>query len=98
MIDEPVPTMPEMVPATSPTTSTKRKFKDHVSCESGFGGEVWPEMQPTIQGYMPIEVEAVAARVIPVKTAPSRFLRFASAIPRGQFKPPAVHSTEMREV
>src|ERR1700730_12147517 len=27
MIDEPVPTMPEMVPATRPTMRTKRKFK-----------------------------------------------------------------------
>jgi hypothetical protein len=27
MIDEPVPTIPEMVPATSPTARTKRKFK-----------------------------------------------------------------------
>src|SRR6266436_10284439 len=27
MIDEPVPTMPLMVPATSPTARTKRKFK-----------------------------------------------------------------------
>src|ERR1700728_3425912 len=37
MIDEPVPTMPLMVPATSPTASTKRKFKVVVSCESGPG-------------------------------------------------------------
>lgn len=27
MIDEPVPTMPEMVPAISPTARTKMKFK-----------------------------------------------------------------------
>jgi hypothetical protein len=27
MIDEPVPTMPEIVPATSPTKRTKRKLK-----------------------------------------------------------------------
>jgi hypothetical protein len=31
MIDEPVPTMPLMVPARSPTTRTKRKFKGLVS-------------------------------------------------------------------
>jgi len=31
MIDEPVPTMPEMVPATSPTKRTKRKLKGFVS-------------------------------------------------------------------
>jgi hypothetical protein len=31
MIDEPVPTMPLMVPATSPTARTKRKFKGLVS-------------------------------------------------------------------
>jgi hypothetical protein len=28
MIDEPVPTMPLMVPATSPTARTKTKFMD----------------------------------------------------------------------
>src|ERR1035441_3208323 len=34
MIDEPVPTMPEMVPATSPTARTKRKLKGTVSAKS----------------------------------------------------------------
>src|ERR1700754_213763 len=29
MIDEPVPTMPLMVPATRPTARTKRKLKSH---------------------------------------------------------------------
>jgi hypothetical protein len=31
MIDEPVPTMPEMVPARSPTARTKMKLKGVVS-------------------------------------------------------------------
>jgi hypothetical protein len=35
MIDEPVPTMPEMVPATSPTARTNRKFKRLVSAKPG---------------------------------------------------------------
>jgi len=38
MIDEPVPTMPEMVPATSPTARTKRKLKDVVSREENLVG------------------------------------------------------------
>jgi hypothetical protein len=33
MIEEPVPTMPEMVPATRPTARTKRKFKGRVSAK-----------------------------------------------------------------
>jgi hypothetical protein len=35
MIDEPVPTMPLMVPATSPTARTKRKSKRLVSGQPG---------------------------------------------------------------
>src|SRR6266576_2911177 len=35
MIDEPVPTMPLMVPATSPTAGTKRKSKGLVSGKPG---------------------------------------------------------------
>src|SRR6266849_4830258 len=35
MIDEPVPTIPLMVPATSPTASTKRKSKGLVSGKPG---------------------------------------------------------------
>jgi hypothetical protein len=35
MIDEPVPTMPLMVPATSPTASTNRKSKGLVSAKPG---------------------------------------------------------------
>jgi hypothetical protein len=33
MIDDPVPTMPEMVPATSPTARTKRKLNVSISRE-----------------------------------------------------------------
>jgi hypothetical protein len=36
MIDEPVPTMPEMVPATRPTMRTKRRFK---GCNSETDGD-----------------------------------------------------------
>jgi hypothetical protein len=38
MIDEPVPTMPLMVPATSPTARMKTKFKICVSRESEWPG------------------------------------------------------------
>src|ERR1700748_1340441 len=38
MIDEPVPTMPESVPAIRPTVRTNRKPKD---CDSQDGGDVW---------------------------------------------------------
>jgi len=38
MIEEPVPTMPLMVPATSPTASTKTKFKDLRLRESAWLG------------------------------------------------------------
>jgi hypothetical protein len=33
MIEEPVPTMPEIVPATSPTARTKRKLNGLCSCQ-----------------------------------------------------------------
>jgi hypothetical protein len=35
MIDDPVPTMPLRVPATSPTARTKMKFKALVSAKPG---------------------------------------------------------------
>jgi hypothetical protein len=42
MIDEPVPTMPEMVPATSPTKRTKRKLKGVVSVNRRVSKEEGP--------------------------------------------------------
>jgi hypothetical protein len=36
MIEEPVPTMPEMVPATRPTMRTKRKPTRIVSLRGGY--------------------------------------------------------------
>src|ERR1700733_1985635 len=52
MIDEPVPTMPEMVPAIRPTARTKRKFKAFVLRESRPGIPV-PGLSPEKQRTKP---------------------------------------------
>src|ERR1700728_276070 len=98
MIDEPVPTMPLMVPATSPTARTKRKFNRRVSCE--FEPRclwAWLEMQSTQRasadgGHGP--PRAIGG----MKTAALRILWFAEAIPGGPSKAPVVCPAEMREV
>src|SRR3979409_1115011 len=69
MIDEPVPTMPEMVPARSPTARTKRKFKDRPSigfrlatgraCFAGKGQDCnhssCDYMNPGLRGKYPVQ-------------------------------------------
>ena len=63
MIEEPVPTMPLMVPATSPTARTKRKSKGLVSGKPGRVTLILKSMTRNaankIRDSAPLQLEAI---------------------------------------